>query len=404
MDAVVLAVFAGVYAGMMLGGIPWSALDRAGVALLGAIALVATHKISPEAAWEAVNVPTISLLFGFMVVSSQLRLSGFYTRLGHRLASLQVSPRTLLALLVGVVGLLSAVLANDIVCCLAMTPVLIEGCARRGLDPIPYLLGLACAANVGSAATLIGNPQNMLIGQALHVPFTGYLLLASPPVIAGLIAVWLVISYCSAGKWTRPVPVPKVSENHFNTWQAGKGLGVVTLLVLAFLFTSWPQDVLALCAAGALLSSRRMASHDLLRLVDWEILVLFIGLFIVNHVIETSGLLSVFFGILQDLGIHLKSLPWLFGVTVLLSNLVSNVPAVMLLLPVATHSTAGPALALASTLAGNLLLFGSIANIIVAEQASKLDVHISWKMHARIGVPVTLSTLAMAAGWLWLLH
>ncbi len=146
------------------------------------------------------------------------------------------------------------------------------------------------------------------------------------------------------------------------------------------------------------------ASHDLLRLVDWEILVLFIGLFIVNHVIETSGLLSVFFGILQDLSIHLNSLPWLFGVTVLLSNLVSNVPAVMLLLPVATHSTAGPALALASTLAGNLLLFGSIANIIVAEQASKLDVHTSWKMHARIGVPVTLSTLAMAAGWLWLLH
>ncbi len=171
-----------------------------------------------------------------------------------------------------------------------------------------------------------------------------------------------------------------------------------------FLLTPWPQDVLALCGAGVLLSSRRMASRDLLGLVDWEILVLFIGLFVVNHVIETSGMLTRSMDILQGMGIHLESLPWLFGVTVLLSNMVSNVPAVMLLLPMATHAAAGPTLALASTLAGNLLLCGSIANIIVVEQASKLNVHISWKDHARVGVPVTLATLAMAAGWLWLLH
>jgi Na+/H+ antiporter NhaD/arsenite permease-like protein len=403
MDTIVLAVFTAVYMGMMLGRIPWSALDRAGVALLGAIGLLAAHKISPESARDAVNVPTIALLFGFMVVSAQLRLSGFYTRLGQRLAGLQVSPPVLLALLVGVIGILSAVLANDVVC-LAITPVLIDGCARRGLDPVPFLLGLASAANVGSAATLIGNPQNMLIGQTLHLSFTGYLLIAYPPVLAGLIAVWLVINLSVAGRWSRAIPVPRVTVNDFNTWQVGKGLGVVVLLVLMFLLTPWPQDVLALCAAGVLLSSRRMASRDLLGLVDWEILVLFIGLFVVNQVFETSGMLARLINVLRDTGVHLESLPWLFGVTVLLSNMVSNVPAVMLLLPMTSHAAAGPTLALASTLAGNLLLFGSIANIIVVEQASKLNVHISWKDHARVGVPITILTLVMAAGWLWLLH
>lgn len=398
-----LAVFAAVYFGMMLGGIPGSALDRTGVALLGAIVLLTAHRISPESAWEAVNVPTISLLFGFMVVSAHLRLSGFYTRLASRLAGLQVPPQILLALLVGVVGILSAVLANDIVC-LAMAPVLVEGCARRGLDPVPFLLGLACAANVGSAATLIGNPQNMLIGQTLHLSFTRYLLIAYPPVLAGLSAVWFVIRCSTAGRWTKPVFVPRATSNNFNRWQVGKGLGIVGLMVLAFLCTSWPQDVLALSAAGVLLSSRHTASRDLLALVDWNILVLFIGLFIVNHVLETSGMLNQGVQVLQDAGIHLKSVPWLFGITVLLSNVVSNVPAVMLLLPAARHTAAaGPILALASTLAGNLLLTGSIANIIVVEQASRLNIHISWKDHARAGVPVTLLTLAITAAWLWFL-
>ncbi|MGC9195079.1 MAG: anion transporter [Syntrophobacteraceae bacterium] len=400
MDYLVVAVFAAVYLAMMLGGLPWSALDRAGVALLGAIALVATRRITPESAWNAVDVPTISLLFGLMVVSAQLRLSGFYTCIGSRLARIGVSPPTLLALLIAVAGLLSALLANDIVC-LAITPVLIDGCAQRQLDPVPFLLGLACAANVGSAATLIGNPQNMLIGQTLNLSFSRYLLIALPPVAGGLIAVWAVICRSVAGRWTGWGFSTQDVENGLNAWQVLKGLAVVTLLVLAFLFTSWPRDVLALCAAGILLTNRRIASRDILNLVDWDVLILFIGLFIVNHVMETSGMLPAAIKMLEAAGVHLRSLPWLFGLTVFLSNLVSNVPAVMLLLKVAPNPSTGPLLALAATFAGNLLLFGSIANIIVVEQASRRGVYISWKKHASIGVPVTLLTLALAAGWLW---
>ena len=216
--------------------------------------------------------------------------------------------------------------------------------------------------------------------------------------------VWLVIRRSVAGRWAGPVSAARSDANHFNTWQVCKGLSVVALLVLAFLLTSWPRDVLALCAAGVLLSSRRMASHDILGLVDWDFLVLFIGLFIVNHVVETSGLLTHWIADLQGAGIHLQSLPWLFGLTVFLSNLISNVPAVMLLLKEAPGAATGPALALASTFAGNLLILGSLANIIVIEQAARLGVRISWRKHASLGAPVTALTLALAAGWLWLVR
>jgi Na+/H+ antiporter NhaD/arsenite permease-like protein len=401
MDPIVLAIFGLVYFGMLLGEIPWLALDRAGVALLGTIALIVTGRISPESAWDGVDVPTIMLLFGLMVVSAQLRLSGFYAALVHRLAAVEASPERLLALLVAAAGGLSAVLANDIVC-LAMAPVLVEACARRGLNPTPFLLALACAANVGSAATLIGNPQNMVIGQALHLSFTAYLRMAGPPVLLGLVAVWWVVRRQTRKAWRKLIPIPKVATVPFDAWQTGKGLIVLSLLVLAFFATHWPRDVLALTAAGILLMSRSMASRDLLGYVDGQLLVLFVGLFAVNHVFAASGMLDGLTRALEGAGVHLAQPPWLFAVTVLFSNLVSNVPAVMLLLPVATHPLDGHVLALASTLAGNLFIAGSIANVIVVEQAAQLNVRITWKEHARVGVPVTLLTLAFAAGWLWL--
>lgn len=282
-----MLVFAFVYLGMLLGEIPGLALDRTGVALLGALALVASERVTPAAAWKAVDVPTVALLFGLMVVSAQFRLGGFYAWVTRRVADVEASPPVLLGLVIAVSGALSAVLANDIVC-LAMTPLLIEGCARRRLDPVPFLLGLACAANVGSALTLIGNPQNMLIGQRLHLSFAGYLVDSAVPVVAGL----------------------------------------------------------------------------------------------------------------ARAGVDTTHPAWLFAASVVLSNLVSNVPAVMLLLPQAVRPSSGPVLAIASTLAGNLFVVGSVANIIVVDQAARLGVRISWRRHARVGVPVTVLTLAVAAAWL----
>jgi Na+/H+ antiporter NhaD/arsenite permease-like protein len=386
---------------MLLGEIPGLALDRTGVALLGAIALVATGRVAPAAAWEAVDVATIALLLGLMVVSAQFRLGGFYGAATARLAGWDAGPERLLAALVALAGVLSAVLANDIVC-LAMAPVLAAGCARRGLDPVPFLLALAAAANVGSAATLIGNPQNMLVGQALHLSFAGYLVHAAVPAVLGLGAVWLVIALAYRGRWRRAVPVPEVAAPRLARWQTAKGFLVLGALVAAFLASPWPRETLALVAAGVLLLSRRMTSRDILAEVDWHLLVLFAGLFIVNHALLASGAIASALDHLRGAGVDLARPAWLFGVTAALSNLVSNVPAVMLLLPAAHHPLGGPVLALASTLAGNLLIVGSIANIIVVDQAARLGVRIGWRTHARIGVPVTLLTLAIAAGWLWL--
>jgi len=399
MDPVVLSVFFLVYLGMMLGEIPGLALDRAGIALLGAIAVVVSGRLTPESAWQSIDVTTLALLFGLMVVSAQFRLGGLYSYVTRRLASREGTPASLLAGVVAVSGLLSALLANDIVC-LAMAPVLIEGCARRRLDPKPFLLALACAANVGSAATLIGNPQNMLIGQSLAMSFGGYALDAIVPAFAGLIVVWGIVLWRAKDRFDGDLDVSPTEAPPFNLWQSAKAVAVLVALVFLFLFTSWPRDVLALAAAGLLLSSRRMASRDVLVLVDWPLLVLFIGLFVVHGSLETSGTLAVMMDAVSNAGVDPATPSVLFVLTAVLSNLVSNVPAVMLLLPYAEGAPSGTILALSSTLAGNLFVVGSIANIIVIDQARRHGVQIDWREHARVGVPVTLATLGIA--WVWL--
>jgi len=401
MDGVVLAVFGFVYLGMILGGIPGLAVDRTGVALLGAIALLVTDRVTPAEAWNSIDVPTMALLLGLMVVSAQFRLGGFYSAITHRLAAVAWSPPRLLFMVVILSGGLSALLANDIVC-LAVAPLLIESCFRRGLAPLPFLLALACAANVGSAATLIGNPQNMLIGQRLNLSFSGYLLDALVPAVLGCVVVWAILVAQFRGRWEQRGKNIAVAAPPLNRWQTFKGLSVLMVVVVLFLEGSFPREVTALAAGGVLLLSRRLHSREMLSLVDWQLLILFVGLFVVNHALEASGLLAWGMDSLAASGIDVQHPAGLFGITAVLSNLVSNVPAVMLLLPAADHPTAGAVLALSSTLAGNLLIVGSIANIIVVDQAQRLGIRVSWRDHARTGIPVTLATLTLAGGWLWL--
>jgi Na+/H+ antiporter NhaD/arsenite permease-like protein len=374
---------------MILGGLPFLQLDRTGVALLGAIAMISFDAVSLRDAAEAVDLPTIILLFSFMVVSAQMRLGGFYDWVAHQLAAMPLSPPQLLGALMLVIAGLSAV--------------------KRWLDPVPYLLALACAANIGSAATLIGNPQNMLIGQTLRLSFAGYFAEAVLPVVLGLVVAWALIACLTRDRWGRgdlALTEPAAPENDVETpldrWQTAKGLIAVAMLLLAFLYAPWPREHVALTAAGVLLMSRKLHSNKILGLVDWELLIMFMGLFVVNHALQQTGLLGKVVADLAAFGLDLQHSAPLFGVTIVLSNIVSNVPAVMLLLPIATHPMAGPVLALASTLAGNLLIVGSIANIIVVDAAARRGIRIDWRRHARIGVPVTVATLAISAAYLWL--
>ena len=414
----IVVVFTIVYLGMFLGGLPRLKLDRSGVALLGAIAVIALAGIPVEDAARAIDLPTIVLLFAFMVVSAQMRLGGFYGAVTRRVGALPLTRNWLLAALIGVAGALSAVFSNDVVC-LAMTPVVARLCLQRGLNPLPFLIGLACAANIGSAATLIGNPQNMLIGSVLQLPFAGYVRQALPPVLIGLVLLWGWLAFgpgagagsphppsTSSGQ-AKPLPEgegvnsPGVEEPAFDVWQTTKGLVVAGALLVIFLFTDWPRDVAALVGAGVLLLSRRLHTSHFMGLVDWPLLILFMGLFVVNHAFESTGLAAQAVAWLGTQGVHLADPGPLLVASALLSNLVSNVPAVMLLLPHLGGSgeQAGVMLALVTTFAGNLLLVGSIANLIVVDLARQQGIDIDWKRHAITGIPVTLATLVVVWAW-----
>jgi len=400
-----VAIFAIVYVGMILGGLPFLQLDRTGVALLGAIAVVGLEILSPEQAARAVHLPTLLLLFSFMVISAQMRLGGFYGWVTERIAALPLSPPALLAAVIAAVAALSAVFSNDVVC-LAVAPVLADACLRRRLDPVPFLLALACAANVGSAATLIGNPQNMLIGQKLELDFLRYMQQAIVPVSLGLAATWALITYQARARWhaepSREALARVPGPSRIDLWQTAKGLAVALALMLVFLFTAWPRDVAALAGAGVLLMSRKLHSNRMLGLVDWELLILFIGLFVVNEALARTGLTGQAIDALARAGVPLSEPTPMFAASFVLSNLVSNVPATMLLLPAATRPFSGPLLALVTTFAGNLLIVGSIANIIVVDAARRAGIQIDWRRHARFGVPVAAATLAITALWLYL--
>ncbi len=409
----VVVVFSVVYLGMFLGGLPSVKLDRTGVALLGAIAVIPITGQSVAQSAQAVDLPTIVLLFAFMVVSAQMRLGGFYGAVTRQVGALPLSRNGLLAALIVVAGALSAVFSNDIIC-LAMTPVAARLCLQRGLPPVPFLIGLACAANIGSAATLIGNPQNMLIGSVLKLDFAAYVRHALPPVALSLALLWLWLAHgpgarAAAASATAPDaaaaplpagPLPPDDEPPFDALQTAKGLLVATALMLIFLFTDWPRDVAALVGAAVLLLSRRLHSSHVMGFVDWQLLLLFMGLFVVNHAFDATGLAAQAVAWLAAQGLHLSQPGALLVVGVALCNLVSNVPAVMLLLPHVKGESAGLALALFSTLAGNLLLVGSIANLIVVDLARKAGVVLDWKQHAVVGVPVTAGTLAVVWAWL----
>jgi Na+/H+ antiporter NhaD/arsenite permease-like protein len=198
-----------------------------------------------------------------------------------------------------------------------------------------------------------------------------------------------------------PAAAPHADDDtEFDAFQTAKGLCVATVLLLVFLFTDWPRDVAALVGAGVLLLSRRLHSAQVMGFVDWQLLLLFIGLFVVNQAFESTGLAADAVSWLSMRGVHLADPGPLLVVGVLLSNLVSNVPAAMLLLPHLQGDAAGVMLALVSTFAGNLLLVGSIANLIVVDLARKSGIDIDWKQHALIGIPVTLGTLGLTWAWL----
>jgi Na+/H+ antiporter NhaD/arsenite permease-like protein len=402
---IVVAVFVVVYIGMILGTLPGLKVNRAAIALLGAIALLATGRIDQPEAVASINFGTIGLLFGLMIVAANFDLSGLYTLLSERLTLLAMGPRAFLALVVALCGFTAAVLTNDVIA-VALAPVLLNLCIARKLNPIPYLLALACSVNAGAIATIIGSPQNMLIGQHFGLSFTGFMLYTAVPALVSLTIVWAVIALQYQGAWQLAADVhakhPK--ERPFDRWEAIKGVLVVAVLVAVFVLTDWPRSQVALAAGGIVLANAHFKSRRMLHRVDWELLMLFIGLFIVNGALHGTGLPQTWIDDLRADGFALEHPGVLYLVTAVLSDVVSNVPCVMLLLPFASEPFAGPVMAVASGLSSNLVIIGSLASIIVVDAAAKGGLHISFWDFARTGIPITLTSMLIAAGWLWLVQ
>ena len=397
-------IFLLTYLAVALGDIPGLALDRTGMALLGAIAMVLFGVLNTDQAIQAIDFPTILLLFGLMVVSTQFRLGGFYSHVALQLTRWMDRPRAFLFAVMMASALLSALLANDIVC-LAFTPVLAVSLLKRGLNPLPFLLGLALASNLGSAATIIGNPQNMLIGQLGRLHFGAFLLWCSVPSAVALLSAYGLLAWMYRGRWAGAAPQPDIMASWpaYDVHQSRKAWWVTAALVAAF-FTPVPRELSALVAAGLLLCSRRLTTRSILGLVDWHLITLFCGLFVVIHGLETTGLPDRAVAWLSTHGLALTNHYALAGVSVVLSNLVSNVPATMLLVKFIDPAdpTAWYVLAASSTFAGNLITIGSIANLITIEQARSYGIRISFWDHARVGIPVTLVSLAVLAAWMWM--
>ncbi|MBI3583348.1 MAG: anion transporter [Nitrospinae bacterium] len=408
MHFLTLIIFLITYAGVAVGGIPGLALDRTGIALIGAILMVVFGILSTKEAILSIDISTILLLYGLMVLSSQFRLGGFYTWVALRITKFMDKPKKFLFVTMLVSAVLSAILANDIVC-LAFTPVLTVSLLKAGLNPVPFLIGLAVSSNIGSASTIIGNPQNMLIGQLGKLDFGHFFLWCTPPSLLSLIGAYFVIKTIYSNNFksaVSPAIIERRAWQSFNRHQSTKGI-IATIILIILFFTDIPREISAISIAGLLLCSRSMHTRSILGFVDWHLITLFCALFIVIKGIEVVNLPVTIVGFLENNGIDIHNLYILTVFSTLLSNVVSNVPATMLItkfLDPLNHSSAGSlqwyVLALSSTFAGNLITIGSIANLITFEQAKEYSVNIGFKEHAKVGIPVTAVSIFITIGWI----
>ena len=386
-----------------LGKFPGLKIDRPGAAIIGAVLMVAFRIMTAQEALRAIDFSTIVLLFSMTLIVAHLHLGGFFEWVAD-LTVLRLNARQLLAAVVFTSGILSAFLVNDVVC-LVITPFIIGIARRLGLEPLPYLLALATASNIGSVATITGNPQNMLIGSVSQIGYVDFLVHLGPVALVGLCLDWALLHrlYLRA---VPPAPLrPAANESAARLHRPRFKPVMVLGLVLAGFLAGVPPALMAALGAAALLITRTTEPRLVYDEVDWGLLVFFVGLFIIVGGAERAGLTEILLQPFVTWNLHRI---WIFScLTALLSNIVSNVPAVVLLkslVPGFPDPHVGwLTLAMSSTLAGNLTITGSVANIIVVERA-RPDVHIGFREYFRLGLPLTVLTLTWGIIWLSLVH
>lgn len=396
-----LAIVSVTYIGIAAGSWPKLRVNRTTLTLVGAGLLIAARQVNFQQIGSFLDLNTLTLLFSMMVINANLQLSGFFKLAGSTLLRVARTPRALLAVEILLSGVLSAFFLNDTIC-LMLTPLILQVTLSTKRNPVPYLIALATAANIGSAATLTGNPQNMIIGVASGISYTQFALALKPVALLGLGVIWLVLVllYPQEFRAERFTEAPEVRIRTYRPLLIKSSLVAVGLLA-AFLI-GVPIAEAAFLAACTLLLTRRVRPERVFADFDWSLLVFFSALFIVTGSLEANGISKDIFSLLrldENTGVL-----GLSAVTAVLSNLISNVPAVMLMRPIIaglSNPTAGwLTLASASTLAGNLTLLGSVANLIVAEIARRHNVRLSFWEYTRAGAAITLISLAVGVAWI----
>ena len=395
-----IVIFTASYLALAIGKVPGLSIDRAGVALVGACLMVASGVMSLQDAYEAVDMGTITLLLGMMIVVANLRISGFFALVNAWVARRVRRPVMLLAAIVLVSGAFSAFLVNDAIC-LVMAPLVVELTVGLGRNPVPYLLAVAMASNVGSTATITGNPQNMMIGSFSQIPYTQFATALAPVALIGLVLTIVLVAVMHRGELHGAGLQPRLPRLRVNRVLVARSL-VATALVVALFFAGQPPAKAAIVVGALLLLTRRVKSARVYAEIDWSLLLMFTGLFIIVAGTERELLTPK---TIEAVGrLHLDTVPVLSVLTAALSNLVSNVPAVLLLKPfivaLRDHDRAWLVVAMASTLAGNFTMLGSIANLIVVEKAARRGIVIGFWDYFRVGAPLTLLTLAVGTLWL----
>lgn len=397
------AVFLGSYLVFAIGKFPGMKIDRPGAAIIGAVLMVAFRIVLPQDALRFIDFNTIVLLFSMMLIVGYLRLAGFFEWFAE-LILMRLKPHHLLPTVIFTCGLLSAFFVNDIIC-LVMVPFVLSACRRLGTKPLPYLLAVATASNIGSVATITGNPQNMLIGSFSGIKYSSFLFYLAPVAFVGLLLDWLVlhVAFSRTGMSDSFAPIQAAASEVERSTLIKPG--IVVSIVLAGFIAGISPAFMAAVGAAMMLITRTRDPDQAYRQVDWGVLVFFVGLFVIVGGAEKAGLVDLLMKFARTW--NLQS-PGTFTVAVAaISNLVSNVPAVMLLKSVvpnfANVRLGWLILAMASTLAGNLTITGSVANIIVVERA-RPEAEISFRDYFRVGLPVTLLTLGFGLLWLWLVR
>jgi Na+/H+ antiporter NhaD/arsenite permease-like protein len=388
-------------AGVAIGRVPKIHLNRAGIALIGASLLVLFGVQDIHSAWRLIDGDIIILLLGLMIVNTVLTYAKFFRLMTHLTVRGAKNTLSLLGSLVFISGTLSAFFLNDTIV-LMLTPLVIAVCRAFKRNPVPYLLALAMSANIGSVAAMTGNPQNLIVGLRGEIGFLPFLTALAPVAFLGLLAlIGLLVLFFPKEFIGVKLEAPELEKLGPSPRLLIRTIAIALLMLAAFV-AGYSVPAAALIAAASMLIFGRSPSDNVLAAIDWNLLVLFSGLFIVVGSLETTGLSALLFQYIQPL--LSNSISLLSAFTLVLSNILSNVPAVLLLSPMIENlgntKRDWLTVAMSSTFAGNFTLIGSVANLIVVEIARKQGIHVSFLTYLRVGVPVTLVTLLIGVLWL----